>query len=88
MLVVKIEVWPGGAVTRAHEIGRVFVGNVSDLADTSRYYVEGDFSGAPHLGIKPYFGDFIIEEHERKQPVSALLEKVFTEFTQLQKTDN
>jgi hypothetical protein len=35
MLVVKIELWPGGAADRAREIGRPRIANVSDLAEVS-----------------------------------------------------
>src|SRR5262249_37748616 len=37
MLVVKIELWPDGDHTRPHEVGRIGIANVSDLADTSDY---------------------------------------------------
>jgi hypothetical protein len=37
MLVVKIELWPGGAADRAREIGRLGIANVSDLAEVSDY---------------------------------------------------
>lgn len=45
MLLVKVEIWPGGSETHAREIGRVKIGNLSDLADVSDYMViayEGD----------------------------------------------
>lgn len=37
MLVVKVEVWPGGNVGRAFEISRVGIANVSHLDDVSDY---------------------------------------------------
>lgn len=37
MLVVKVEVHPGGDASRAHEIGELYIWNVSGLADTSDY---------------------------------------------------
>ena len=42
MLVVKVEVWPGGDESRAREIGRMDVGNVSDLAEESDYVYRVD----------------------------------------------
>lgn len=37
MLVIKVELWPGGDADRAQEIGRMGVANVSNLASTSDY---------------------------------------------------
>lgn len=37
MLVVKVEIWPGGDSDRAKEIGRMGLANVSDLRQTSNY---------------------------------------------------
>lgn len=37
MLVVKVELWPGGKGDRAREIGRLGIANVSDLAALSDY---------------------------------------------------
>jgi len=42
MLVVKIEVWPGGIESRKREIGRTYIGNVGDSSDPSR----GDYEVA------------------------------------------
>lgn len=41
MLVVKIELWPGGREQEATEIGRAAIVNVSGLADLSDYIVIG-----------------------------------------------
>lgn len=37
MLVIKVELWPGGNKDRAREIGRIGMANVSNLASTSDY---------------------------------------------------
>ncbi|MDH2415275.1 hypothetical protein [Nocardioides sp. CER19] len=37
MLVIKVELWPGGSSALAREIGRAAVANVSSLAETSDY---------------------------------------------------
>jgi hypothetical protein len=39
VLVVKVEVWPGGIFSRAFEVSRVGIANVSDLARHSDYEV-------------------------------------------------
>lgn len=44
MLVVSVEVWPGGDIRRRRAIGTASIVNISDLADTSDYevYVDGE----------------------------------------------
>lgn len=37
MLVVKVEVWPGGDTDRAFEISRIGIANVSGMAPISNY---------------------------------------------------
>lgn len=39
MLVVKVEVWPGGDSGRSYEISRLGIGNRSSLAELSDYSV-------------------------------------------------
>ncbi len=45
MMVVRIEVWPGGDGSRAKEIGRIEIRNVSGLADVSDYDVKTSGEG-------------------------------------------
>lgn len=50
MLVVKVELWPGGDGSRAMELGRMGVMNVSDLADVSSYnYAIKEMGGSGKL---------------------------------------
>lgn len=37
MLVVKVELWPGGRQGEKREIAQAVIGNISNLADTSDY---------------------------------------------------
>jgi hypothetical protein len=37
VLVVKVEIWPGGSFDRAFEISRIGIANVSNLAEVSDY---------------------------------------------------
>lgn len=64
MLVVKVEVWPGGDVRRAKKIHTIHIGNVSNLAPVSDYevFVDG----------KPY----MIRGHKREDGALALIKKV------------
>lgn len=45
MLVVTVEVWPGGKVLQRRVIGTMNLANVSDLADISNYAgsIDGEF---------------------------------------------
>ena len=86
MLVVKIEVWPGGDVTRQFEIGRITGANISNLADTSDYSFAVEQRGEPRLGVPEVYEQFLIEGHERNQSVYELLRKVLDKFSEVQKT--
>lgn len=39
MLVVKIEIWPGGNENHVKELGRICISNLSELADRSDYQI-------------------------------------------------
>lgn len=39
MIVVKLELWPGGDESRAQDLGKAIIGNESNLADISDYSV-------------------------------------------------
>jgi hypothetical protein len=75
MLVVRVELWPGGDYRRANTIATMIVGNQSALADTSDYSVRATENGAPHLGILPSESEFLIKDHPRKQSVWELIAK-------------
>lgn len=77
MIVVKIEMWPGGNEHKAHEIGRALIANVSDLAETSNYVARVTTAGYEPLGVKPQNQVIKVNSHERAQSITALLAKVF-----------
>jgi hypothetical protein len=39
MLVVKVEIWPGGDESQAYQVGAMEIGNISGLAPVSDYEV-------------------------------------------------
>lgn len=39
MLVVKVEIWPGGSEEDGREIGRLCAANISDCAEVSSYEI-------------------------------------------------
>jgi len=75
MLVVTVELWPGGHPARAKEIVSIEIANISDLADVSDYMVRAQATGWGD--IPPTHESFTIEGHPRRQSVFALLKTVF-----------
>lgn len=65
MLVVKVEIWPGGDSERAYEIDRLYAGNVSRLAPTSNYVWELKSGGEGEL-----------KGHRRTDGAWVLIEKI------------
>lgn len=88
MLVVKVEVWPGGREHAAVEVASLYAGNISDLADVSDYSVRGAEYGAKHLGIPRTCASFTIEGHNRKQSVLHLVEKMCKGYLENQENDD
>lgn len=74
MLVVKIEVWPGGEADRATEISRVGIVNLSGMAPISNYEMTALISrdGEEHV-VKSE-----INSHERNAGWAPLVRRVMT----------
>lgn len=66
MLVVTIEVWPGGNPIRKRNIGLLTLANISELADVSDY--DGCFDGQ----------DIEIRGHPRADGAWALVERALS----------
>ncbi|MGN6310705.1 MAG: hypothetical protein ACTHNN_14260 [Xanthobacteraceae bacterium] len=79
MLVVTIDLVPGGYETHRRTIASMEISNVSDLADCSNYRV------ATREGENPLTGEPLRETacmvlaHKRRQSVFALLQKACAE---------
>lgn len=71
LLVVKVELWPGGHEALAREIGRAAVVNIRNLADLSDYIV----IGSDDHGHGPMR---IVRRHRRDDGFWALLARAFT----------
>lgn len=77
MMVVKVEVWPGGDESRAKEIDRLYIWNVSRLAEVSDYrYTDEDPRG--RQGDIPWAG--WVRGHRRIEGAFALLHKALTDY--------
>jgi hypothetical protein len=80
MLMVKVEIWPGGAEHRKREIGRMTIGNISDLEDLSDYEVWG-IAKSNHLsGQRELEYDGVVQGHDRRQGVWELVVKAIAEM--------
>lgn len=70
MLVLKLEIWPGGDKKRAREIGRIDIGNISELAPVSNYSVYAE--GETFMGPQRVY----VVGHPRKEGAWALVRRV------------
>jgi hypothetical protein len=75
MLVVTIDILPGGYASHRHTIASLRIGNVSDLADISDYRVEAMEAANPLSGQPARSGTCTITGHDRRQSVWALIAK-------------
>lgn len=76
MLVVRVEVWPGGAEHRRREIGRARIANVSDLDDVSDYAFEIEGDGSTRLGVRPVRLEGSVERVPRSESAWQLLRRI------------
>lgn len=81
MLVVKLEIWPGGRESGARTVGVANIANVSDLAAVSNYMYKvmeyGNFSDKC-LPAKGCCGT--IRNHERANSAWELVRKVLNDL--------
>lgn len=68
MIVVKVELWPGGDEATAREIHRIGIANVSNLREISSYLVvaKEDNGNETHR---------LVEGHPRSEGVEALISR-------------
>jgi hypothetical protein len=80
MLVITVELVPGGFAPMRRTIASMRISNLSDLAPISDYRVEATEAGNPLTGTPPRKGDCIVRGHDRAQSVWALLAKASQEI--------
>ena len=76
MLVVTIQVHPGGDASRAFTIGVMTIANLSGLAPNSSYDCRVSTTGDADLGLAPYGARFTVHGHRRRDGVLKLLYRV------------
>jgi hypothetical protein len=75
LLVVTIDLVPGGYESYRRTISSMRIANLSNLADTSDYSVEVMEGANPLTGAKPRNAACTVRAHDRRQSVFALLAK-------------
>jgi hypothetical protein len=76
MLVVKVEIWPGGSQEDGREIGPMSAANISNCADVSSYEIELSDGQGP-LGGMPTV-EFQVDGHRRGDGFWPLIHKALT----------
>lgn len=86
MMVVKIEIWPGGKEGVAVEIGRMNVTNISDLAEVSNYAVEVSQVATPRLNVDEFHEMINLDGHPRRDGPWRLVKRVLDRLWPDQRT--
>jgi hypothetical protein len=79
MLVVRVELWPGGYELGKKEIATMKLANVSNLADVSDYAAVLEEKGEERLGIIPSRHFINVSGHGRRASVWSLIHRVLKE---------
>lgn len=80
MLLITIELVPGGFEPTRRSIATLHISNESNLADFSDYRVTAIEGANPLSGTPPRIADCTVVNHDRRQAVWALLEAAAAEL--------
>ena len=80
MLVITVDLVPGGYAPMRRTIAAMSIANISDLADISDYRIEASATSNPLAGTPPLTVRCVIRGHARAQSVWALLAKASDEI--------
>lgn len=81
MLIITIDLIPGGYESFRRTIGSMRIANVSNLADVSDYVVDIIEGANPLVGTRARNARCTVERHDRRQTIWALLAKAADEAT-------
>ncbi|MFG1349068.1 hypothetical protein [Xanthobacter autotrophicus] len=76
MLVIRVELWPGGDKARARTLAEASVTDMSGLSDVSDYHAMALEHGSDVTGLPDQAGGFMIAQHPRRSSVWLLVAKV------------
>jgi hypothetical protein len=76
MLLVSIELVPGGNPLRRRAIGSLRIANATGLSDVSDYQIEAMQAATPLTGAAAGIGSCEVIGHDRRQSIWCLLAKV------------
>jgi len=79
MMVVRIEIWPGGDEQAAFEIGRMDVANVGAVADVGAYAASVTQRATPTIGVPSFVRSVTVASHPRGDGPWALVARVLGE---------
>src|ERR1700755_280573 len=75
MLVIKVELWPGGDERYKTVLARAGIGNMSNSADVSDYEILASEGATPLTGTPAWKGRGLLHQHDRRRSVWALVAK-------------
>jgi hypothetical protein len=80
MLIVTIDLVPGGFDPLRRTIGSTRIANLFDLVDVSDYAIEAMEAANPLTGTAARNAECVVEGHDRRQCLWALLAKAAEEI--------
>jgi hypothetical protein len=80
MLIVTVDLVPGGYESHRRSIGSMRISNLSELADRLDYRIEAMESANPLTGTEPRKAECMVLAHDRRQSVWALLARASEEI--------
>ncbi|GFZ93971.1 hypothetical protein [Sphingobium fuliginis] len=76
MMVVSVQIWPGGDESSRFEIGRMEVSNMSNLAEFSDYHAHVIQQSALGLDVNAIDRIVRVKGHPRREGAWALVKRV------------
>ncbi|WP_441255783.1 hypothetical protein [Tardiphaga sp. 285_C5_N1_2] len=73
MIMVTVEILPGGYADARHTIGRMYIANISDLARRSDYRVDIIEGANPLAGTSARASTTYVLDHDRFQSIWRLI---------------
>ena len=80
MLLITIDLLPGGHASRRRTIASMQIGNTTNLADISDYRINAMEGANPLTGTPPRSATCIVTGHDRNQAVWALVARAASEI--------